>query len=125
MYFGSAPLGGAGAVAPAEGALQALKTLRSVTRGGVARWDYGPRLSDAKIQVDKLSVAGGRSRFRAYAGEVGRGKGGFYGWSQDGSKAEAIGDEGAFRQSGRVDRKRSTNRIDLCGVLGLRDLDEE
>ena len=56
IYFGAAP---ASATPPklSQDALRALKGLESVTKGGVTYRDYGPRVSDAKITVDRYLQA--------------------------------------------------------------------
>ena len=54
IYFGSAPVQGAGAaVSFRAAAMRALKGLHSATTGGITYRDYGPRATDAKIVVDR------------------------------------------------------------------------
>ncbi len=52
IYFGAAPAPFTQPSALQE-ALRALKALQSVTQGGVTYRDYGPRVNDAKIVVDR------------------------------------------------------------------------
>jgi hypothetical protein len=52
MYYGSAP-STAPVAEPASDALRALKALQSAATAGVTYRDYAPRVTDAKIQVDR------------------------------------------------------------------------
>ncbi len=54
VYFGAAPRMNTPPPSPAKEALTALEALRSVTTGGVTYRDYAPRVSDAKIIVDRF-----------------------------------------------------------------------
>lgn len=54
VYFGRGPASASSqAPSPAQEALTALKSLQSVAEGGVSYRDYAPRVSDAKIVVDR------------------------------------------------------------------------
>ena len=52
IYYGSAPPT-APVAEPASDALRALKALQSAATSGVTYQDYAPRVTDAKIQVDR------------------------------------------------------------------------
>ncbi len=54
IYFGAAPVsGGVQSVTPAREAITALRGLESATSARVSYRDYGPRLQDTKIVVDR------------------------------------------------------------------------
>jgi hypothetical protein len=57
MYFGAAPTASPAGISPRDEALKALKALQSVTTGGTNYRDYAPRVSDAKIIVDRYLSA--------------------------------------------------------------------
>jgi hypothetical protein len=58
IYFGAKPRttasGSPSATKPLSEALQVLKGLQSATNAGVSYRDYAPRVTDAKIQADRL-----------------------------------------------------------------------
>jgi hypothetical protein len=65
IYFGAAPAASLAQPSARDEAMKALKGLRSVAQGGIAYRDYAPRVSDAKIVVDRYLGEGQESPDRA------------------------------------------------------------
>ena len=53
IYYGAAPVSAEVQPSPVQEAMKAVRGLQSVSQGGITYRDYAPRVSDAKVIVDR------------------------------------------------------------------------